>query len=190
MSQSVTSAQVKRLLVAIAIAAASTSLSHGAELVVLGGQKIQGSGQGDARFAAAGVAFDEALSRVVEARLEVYPAELYRERSRPEREGPAGQTTVLASAACLLARFRLSGTARSSFFAEAGAGPFYAYVRPVPSGGTRGNFFDQIGIGLKHGRLSYLLRFAHVSNANVGPQRHRGNPGLSFATAGLSWSLR
>ena len=171
------------------VAAASAPRASGTELLLLGGEKIQGSGQGDAQLVAPGISFEKPLSRVVEARLEVFPAQLYRERSRPEREGPAGQTTVLASAACLMARFHWSAGEHWSFFTEGGAGPFYAYVRPVPSGGTRGNFYDQIGVGLGHGRVCYLIRFAHVSNANVGPQRHRGNPGLSFATAGVSWAF-
>ncbi|MGH9443320.1 MAG: acyloxyacyl hydrolase [Thermoanaerobaculia bacterium] len=162
----------------------------GAGLLITGGDKIQGSNQGNAQFVAAGVFFEKPLSRAFDARLEIFPAQLFRERARPEREGPSHRVTVTASAACLLARYHWRDGARTSLFAEAGAGPFYAYSQPVPSGGTRGNFFDQVGVGARRGRWAYFLRFTHVSNANIGPQRHRGNPGLSFAAAGISWAFR
>lgn len=164
--------------------------SFAAGILVTGGDKVQGSGQGNAQFVGAGAFFEKPLSRVFDARLEVFPALLFRERARPEREGPSGRVTVLASAACVLARFRWRKDAPTSLFAEAGAGPFYAYSRPVPSGGTRGNFFDQIGVGARRGRWEYYLRFTHISNANIGPQRHRGNPGFSFASAGVGWAFR
>jgi len=167
-----------------------SSVSFAAGLLATAGDKVQGSGQGNAQFIAAGVFFEKPLSRTFDARLEVFPAQLFRERARPEREGPSDRVTVLASAACLLARYGWRKDAPTSFFAEAGAGPFYAYSRPVPSGGTRGNFFDQIGVGARRGRWACFLRFTHVSNANIGPQRHRGNPGLSFASAGASWAFR
>lgn len=182
---------MKVLALAAALAAAAVaSGSPGSGILLTAGEKIQGSNQGNAQFISPGVFFERPLARAFAARLEVFPVQLFRERARPEREGPADQVDVLASAACLMARYRWRLESRTSFFAEAGAGPFYAYSRPVPSGGTRGNFFDQVGVGARRGRWAYFLRFTHVSNANIGPQRHRGNPGLSFAAAGASWAFR
>ncbi len=171
-------------------AAAAASAASGSGILLTAGEKIQGSNQGNARFVSVGVFFEKPVSRAFDTRLEILPVQVFRERARPERQGPADQVDVVTSAACLMARYRWREGSRTSFFAEAGAGPFYAYSRPVPSGGTRGNFFDQVGVGARRGRWAYFLRFTHVSNANIGPQRHRGNPGLSFAAAGASWAFR
>jgi hypothetical protein len=186
-------------VLAFALAGAlGSSIAAGAEsggtlgwgTILEGGVKIQGTGQGNSFFVGPGMYFEKALGRRFDVRAEIFPAQLYRERQRPEADGPAGDVTVAASAACLLARYRWAEAADSGWFAEAGGGPFYAYSRPVPSGGTRGNFFDQVGVGTRRGRWTWLLRFVHVSNANIGPQRHRGNPGISFASAGMGWAFR
>ena len=180
---------MRRLLIAVVLGACASRIAAGAGLVATGGEQVQGSSESDAPFFGAGVFFARPLSRFVEARAEIFPVQLYREPERDRRDGGSRRSTVLASAACLLARYRFRDGGRSRFFAEGGAGPFYAYSRPVPVGGTRGNFFDQVGVGYGRGRVDFLLRFTHVSNANIGPQRHRGNPGVSFATAGIAWSF-
>jgi hypothetical protein len=156
--------------------------------IVEGGDSIAGTSpsQGHASFAAAGVFWEKSLSRRVSARLEVFPAAMFRERERPVRFGDSRRVNVAASAACVLGRYVIANSA-SPVFIEAGAGPFYAYGRPVPSGGTRANFFDQIGVAWKLARWEIHARYTHVSN--FGFQGRNLNPGVSFFSAAIGYSL-
>jgi len=124
---------MKRAVFALLLAGTLFSRSGAAAgLLATAGEQVQGSSESSAPFAAAGVYFAKALSRRIEARAEIFPVQLYREPERDRRDGTSGRSTVLASAACLLVRYRFREEAGSSFFAEGGAGPFYAYSRPVP----------------------------------------------------------
>ena len=178
---------IARLLAAFAVAAAASIPALGAGLIATGGATIPGSSrlQGAASFAAMGVGWDKPISRRFSARLEVFPVQLFRERERPVGSAN-GRETVLASAACLLARYALVSSP-SPLFLEAGAGPVYAYRRRVPPGGTRANFFDQIGIAWMRGRWTLHARFTHVSNLDL--QGRNRNAGFSFLGGAIGWEF-
>jgi Lipid A 3-O-deacylase (PagL) len=154
--------------------------------IVAGGGSIPGTSpsQGHASFAATGIFWEKALARRFSARLELFPAAVFRERERPVRFGDSRRVDVGASAACLLGRYVIANPA-SPVSIEAGAGPFYAYGRPVPSGGTRANFFDQIGIAWKRARWEVHVRYTHVSN--FGFQGRHLNPGVSFFSGAIGY---
>ncbi len=164
-------------------------------VVALYGQtsSVSSSTQGFADVAGVAIVLERELSRLVTARLELYPLQLYGQPDAPAPQGAHDRATVPASAACVLARLRLLSKGRWAPFVEAGAGPLYAYTSPVPAGGTRGNFFDQAGLGVvfkaRNGdRWEALLRYVHVSNADLGRDGRLSNPGVSFLAAGIAWS--
>lgn len=176
---------------AIAILASGFCVSvraRAADIVLLGGDSIRNASpsQGGAALAAAGAAWEKPIFRRVSARLELWPALVVRERDHPIATGLPGRRGAWASAACLMGKVALlDGPTRVGL--EAGVGPLYAWVHPIPPGGTRGNFFDQIGFSAARGRWSGYLRYVHVSNLDLaGRQR---DPGFSFLAAGVGFTV-
>ncbi len=146
----------------------------------------------DTRSLGGGELFNTALAldlgrwRSVLFRAELFPLQVYREAHQP---GP-GSDHITASAACFMGRVRLAEPGPGwELFGDLGTGPFYAYRRPLPRGGSRGNFYNQIGVGLSRatvasGTWSLLARWVHVSNARL----QEPTPGYSFFAVGLAWS--
>jgi hypothetical protein len=165
-------------------------------LVGLGGSTLGASApsQGIGGVLAAGAFAQWRLTGALSLRAELFPVQIYRQRDGQHAWTATGRTWVPATAGCVLARVH-TGSGLPHVFFEAGAGPIYSWTRPVPPGGTHGNFFDQIGAGLAlgghgGGRWELLFRYVHISNANLGRGGSANNPGFSFLTAGVAWSRR
>jgi hypothetical protein len=100
---------------------------------------------------------------------------------------------AVAGAAGVVLRHHLLHADRTGLFVDVAFAPAEASAR-VPQGGTRFNFFTQVGVGVTHalpGGPHLLLgaRFAHVSNANIeGDDRNPSVNGVS-AYAGLLFRL-
>lgn len=169
-------------LIALGLARPSRAL----DVFVLGGDSIAGASpsQGRLSFAGVGIAWQRPVAGRLAGRLELLPIGEFRERVRPADEGPSSRRNVFASAACLVGRYTF-GNAEGWIAVEAGAGPFYAFAHRVPEGGTRANFYDQIGLAGGRRRWSGYLRFVHVSNLDL--QGHRRNPGSSFLAGGIGF---
>jgi len=168
--------------------------SRALEIFLLGGDSIAGASpsQGRLSFAAAGIAWQRRIAGGLSARLELLPVGAFRERIHPADAGPSDRRDVFASAACLLGRYTFihsgirPGIDAGAWLAfEAGAGPFYAFAHRVPEGGTRANFYDEIGLAGGRRRWNGYLRFVHVSNLDL--QGHRRNPGSSFIAGGIGF---
>jgi Lipid A 3-O-deacylase (PagL) len=142
---------------------------------------------GRGRLLTAGLTLDLTRWRGVLFRLEAFPVQVYHEA---HRQG-VGSDRILATAVDVMARYRFRELGPGlAPFAELGTGPLYAYERPLPRGGSYGNFFDQIGFGLARatrngGLWSLVARWVHVSNGGF----QEPNPGYSFVAVGVGWSL-
>jgi len=162
--------------------------SRALEIFILGGDSIAGASpsQGHLSFATVGIAWQRRIAGGLSARLELLPVGGFRERIRPADAGPSDRRNVFASAACLLGRYTFIRSGAGAWLAfEAGAGPFYAFAHRVPEGGTRANFYDEIGLAGGRRRWNGYLRFVHVSNLDL--QGHRRNPGSSFIAGGIGF---